>query len=153
MELGWSSRISFDHEFIGREALRDELAAPRRGLRTLVWDADDVLALWGELFRRGEPLADFMEMPREPLGYMVADQIVADGRAVGVATSRGYSAYFRQMLSLAVIDVAHAQIGTEVTVIWGAPGTPQREIRAVVAAAPYKEDRGRVDLADVGTAD
>jgi vanillate/3-O-methylgallate O-demethylase len=33
-----------------------------------------------------------------------------------------------------------------VTVIWGNPGEPQKEIRAVVAPAPYKRDNRRADL-------
>src|SRR3712207_8445384 len=45
---------------------------------------------------------------------------------VGVATSRGYSYYFREMLSLCTIDVGHAEVGTPVTVHWGNPGGPQR---------------------------
>jgi vanillate/3-O-methylgallate O-demethylase len=50
------------------------------------------------------------------------------------------------MLSLCVIDVAHSEPGTEVTVVWGEPGEPQREIRARVAPAPYKPDNRRIDL-------
>jgi vanillate/3-O-methylgallate O-demethylase len=50
------------------------------------------------------------------------------------------------MLSLCTIDVAHADPGTEVIVIWGAPGTRQKEIRATVAPAPYKTDNRRADL-------
>jgi hypothetical protein len=33
-----------------------------------------------------------------------------------------------------------------VTVIWGRPGTPQREIRATVTALPFKPDHRRVDV-------
>lgn len=50
------------------------------------------------------------------------------------------------MLSLATIDVDHAEIGTEVDVLWGAPGHRQKLIRAVVKSAPYKGDRSRGDL-------
>jgi vanillate/3-O-methylgallate O-demethylase len=50
------------------------------------------------------------------------------------------------MISLCVIDRAHAAPGTEVTVIWGRPGTPQREIRATVTALPFKPDRRRADV-------
>jgi vanillate/3-O-methylgallate O-demethylase len=50
------------------------------------------------------------------------------------------------MLSLCVIDVEHGEPGTDVTVVWGNPGEPQREIRAKVAAAPYKKDSRRVDV-------
>ena len=72
-----------------------------------------------------------------------------NGKLVGVATSRGYSYYFRQMLSLCTIDVAQSEPGTEVEVIWGNPGTPQKRIRATVAPAPYKKDNRRADLASV----
>jgi vanillate/3-O-methylgallate O-demethylase len=72
--------------------------------------------------------------------------VTKDGQTVGVSTSRCYSYYFRQMLSLCVLDVALCQPGTEVTVIWGRPGTPQKDIRATVAPAPYKKDNRRVDV-------
>ena len=36
--------------------------------------------------------------------------------------------------------------GTEVTVVWGNPGEPQKEIRAMVAPAPYKKDNRRTDV-------
>jgi vanillate/3-O-methylgallate O-demethylase len=51
------------------------------------------------------------------------------------------------MLSLAVIDVSHAEPGTEVTVFWGDHGKRQKAIRATVAPAPYKTDRRRAELA------
>jgi vanillate/3-O-methylgallate O-demethylase len=50
------------------------------------------------------------------------------------------------MLSLCTIDVAHAEVGTAVVVVWGEPGRPQKEIRAVVAPAPYKPDNRRADV-------
>ena len=67
-------------------------------------------------------------------------------RIVGAATSRGYSYWFRQMLSLCVIEPQCAEPGTEVTVVWGEPGKPQKEIRAKVAPAPYKKDNRRSDV-------
>jgi vanillate/3-O-methylgallate O-demethylase len=147
IELGWSRNIKLDHDFIGKDALQRELEHPRRTLVTLVWNAEDVMDLFWSFFRKDGPLPDFMEMPQEPRGYMYTDKVLKGGQLVGVTSSRGYSAYFREMLSLAVIDLGQHQPGTEVTVIWGNPGTPQREIRATVQRAPYKEDRARVDLA------
>src|SRR3546814_16249309 len=41
------------------------------------------------------------------------------------------------MLSLAYITPAHAVEGTEVSVLWGAPGSAQRLIRATVTRFPY----------------
>jgi vanillate/3-O-methylgallate O-demethylase len=78
---------------------------------------------------------------------MYADKVMKNGRVVGVATSRGYSYWFRQMLSLCVIEPQFAEPETEVTVVWGEPGEPQKEIRAKVAPAPYKKDNRRSDVA------
>jgi len=145
VELGWARNINFDHEFLGSEALRVEKANPRRALRTLVWDADDVADVFSSLYRPGAHYT-YMEMPRDQRGFMWADRVERDGSVVGVATSRGYSYYYRQMLSLATIDVTHAELGTELDVIWGNPGDPEKRIRARVAPAPYKPDHARGDL-------
>jgi vanillate/3-O-methylgallate O-demethylase len=87
-----------------------------------------------------------MEMPRNLLGCVFADAVMKDGRLAGVSTSRCYSYFFRQMLSLCVLDAALCAPGTEVTVVWGRPGTPQKPIRATVAPAPYKKDNRRADV-------
>lgn len=146
VEFGWGNRAKFDHDFIGAAAVKTEIAEPKRTTVTLEWNSDDVIAVYGAFFREGGALPDFMEMPRERRGFMYADAVMIGGDLVGVTTSRGYSAYFRKMLSLAVVDIAQATPGTDVVVIWGNPGTNQREIRAKVAQAPYKKDRARVDL-------
>ncbi|NWL10389.1 glycine cleavage system protein T [Paenarthrobacter ureafaciens] len=144
IELGWGKNIKFDHDFIGRSALEKELASPRRVIRTLVWDADDVLDVYSSMFRQGDPY-HFMEMPREQRAVMTADKVLKNGREVGVATSRGYSYHSREMLSLVVIEPEFAELGTEVSVVWGNPGEIQKHIKAIVAPAPYRDNR-RVDL-------
>lgn len=145
VELGWARTINFDHDFLGRAALEAEKANPTRVIRTLEWNADDVQDVFASLFRPGQNYP-FMDMPRDQRGFMWADKVTQDGTIVGVATSRGYSYFFRKMLSLATIDVAQAEIGTPLTVHWGNPDGPQKEIRATVAPAPYKPDRSRIDL-------
>lgn len=149
VELGWAKTIKFDHDFIGRAALEKEVAEPRRVMRTLVWNGDDVADVHASLFQKDQPPYQFMEMPRDQRGFMYADRVLRNGQDVGVTTSRGYSVYFREMLSLCTIDVEHADIGNEVTVIWGEPGSRQKAIRAKVAAAPYKQDNRRADLTSV----
>jgi len=144
IELGWSKVVA-DREFLGSDALLAEKANPTRVLRTLVWNAEDVADVFSSLFRRG-PNYTYMEMPRDQWGYMWCDRVEVDGKLVGSTTSRGYSYYFREMLSLCPIDVAHAEPGTEVTIVWGNPGDPEKRIRATVAPAPYKTDRARSDL-------
>ena len=44
------------------------------------------------------------------------------------------------------LDAGLCEPGTEVSVIWGRTGTPQKEIRATVALAPYKKDNRRLDV-------
>jgi len=145
VELGWTKNIGFDHEFLGRKALEREVAAPKRTMRTLVWDPEDVVDVYASLFRQGDPF-HFMDMPRDQRGFMWADKVLKDGKVVGVSTSRGYSYHFRRMISLCTIDVGYSEPGTEVVLVWGDPGEPQKEIRATVVPAPYKKDNRRTDL-------
>ncbi|MFD0094674.1 aminomethyl transferase family protein, partial [Bacillus cereus] len=148
IELGWAKNVRFDHEFLGRDALEVEKANPRRLMRTLVWNSDDVLDVHASLYSPGEHYP-FMDMPRDQRGFMWADRVTVGDREIGVATSRGYSYYFREMLSLVTIDVAYSDPGTQVVVHWGNPDGPQKAIRATVARAPYKADRRRSDLKSI----
>jgi glycine cleavage system aminomethyltransferase T len=146
VELGWGKNIRFDHDFIGRAALEAEMANPKRNMVTLVWNKDDVKDVYASLFEAGEP-HEVMELPRNYLGTVWADKVLKEGKPVGVSTSRCYSYHVRQMISLCTIDFAYREPGTEVTVVWGRPGTNQKHIRATVARAPYKQDNRRIDLA------
>lgn len=148
VELGWKKNIKFDHDFIGREALEREVESPRRTMVTLVWNAEDVGDVFMSLFRKGTPFR-YMEMPRNILGCVFADAVLSGGNLVGISTSRCYSYYFREMLSLCVLDVSLAVPGSEVTVVWGRPGSPQKHIRATVAPAPYKRDNRRLDVSQL----
>ncbi|HET6509020.1 MAG TPA: glycine cleavage T C-terminal barrel domain-containing protein [Baekduia sp.] len=147
VEFGWGKNIKFDHDFKGADALRVELESPRRLPRTLVWNPEDLIDVYASFFRKEEQPYHFMEIPMEPHWYMWTDQVLAaDGTLVGETTSRGYSYFFREMISIATIAPSHAEIGTEVTVLWGNPGEPQKRVRAKVAPAPYKPDNRRADL-------
>ena len=148
VELGWKKNIKLDHDFIGRKALEPEIANPKRTMVTLVWDADDVADVYVSLFKKGTPY-QYMEMPRNILGCVFADAVLKDDNVVGVSTSRCYSYYFREMLSLCVLDVSLCTPGTNVSVVWGRSGSPQKQIRAVVAPAPYKRDNRRLDLSQL----
>jgi vanillate/3-O-methylgallate O-demethylase len=149
VELGWAENVSFDHQFYGREALEGEIANPKRTRVTLIWNKDDVIAAYASLFEDAAP-CDYMEMPRHQWNCMYANKVMDGGKLVGVATSRGYSYYFRKMLSHCVIDIDHADFGREVTVVWGDPGTRQTPIRATVAPSPLKQDHRRADLRAIG---
>jgi len=51
--------------------------------------------------------------------------------------------------SLAFIDPAYAEEGTELTVIWGPSTFRQKEIRATVAQFPYYQGEWRNETCDV----
>ena len=146
VELGWGKNVKFDHNFIGRAALETEVKEPRRKLVTLVWNAEDVAEIYASLFDKQATPYLYMEMPRDNLGCVFADTVLCDGDVVGVSTSRCYSYYFREMLSLCVLDLEHCNPGSQVAVVWGRPGQSQKSVRATVASAPYKTDNRRVDV-------
>jgi len=146
-ELGWGPRGQVPgHDFLGRDALVADAASggPARVLAGLVWNAADVAGVLASLLGEGE-IPEQMDLPRR-LGPSF-DQVLASGSPVGVSTGRALSAHLRAMISLCVIDREHAAPGTEVVVVWGRPGTPQREIRATVAGLPFKPDHRRIDVA------
>lgn len=145
IELGWARNVKFDHPFYGREALEAEMANPRRNIVSLLWNHEDCLDVHASLLRPGEPY-DYMDYPRHPWNCMYACKVIAGGKEVGVATSRGYSFYFKQNLSHCVIDLSHSAPGTPVEVVWGDPGHPQKIVRATVGGYPFKKDNRRADL-------
>lgn len=149
-ELGWSNRINLRHDFYGKEALAGIKAQPRRKLVTLVWNPEDVADVAASMFRDEQPYGQ-MELPRTQWYSNHADKVVDGGKVIGIATNRCFSYYFRQTISHCSIDVAYAQVGREVTVVWGNPGSRQKCIRAVVAPSPYKTDNRYVDLHTIPT--
>lgn len=159
VELNWTRNINFDHDFVGRDALEREVADPQRKTVTLVWESDDVVDVFASFFETGQH-HKWLEMPYQPYRAIEGDAVRVDGELVGMSTGRGYSYYFREMISLCTIDLAHAEPGTEVTVTWG-EGSSQRnpriadhaptEIAATVAPAPYKEDKRRTDLTSLAS--
>jgi glycine cleavage system aminomethyltransferase T len=154
VELGWSKMIDFNHDFIGKKALEEEVANPRRTMVTLIWNAEDIIDVYASKFRPGEPYAS-MDNPYERFvegaGWAYyADQVLKDGKLVGISSGRTLSHNYRQMLSLCSIDVEFGELGTEVVVLWGEPGTRQKEIRAIVSRFPYLNENRNEDV-DVST--
>lgn len=154
VEYGWGHYADLDRDFIGRDALEEEIESPRRELVTLEWDRQDVAEIYGSLFTEGETYK-FQELPSKQRVGVRADEIRLDGKLVGISTTPGYLYPFKRMLSLATVDVEHSDPGTEVTVIWGEGGNPvnpmierhtQREVRATIAPAPYEDAERRADL-------
>jgi vanillate/3-O-methylgallate O-demethylase len=76
-----------------------------------------------------------------------ADHIVQGDKRVGYSSGTIYSYYFREVLSMACIDVELAQVGKEVTVQWGDFGKRIKHVRAAVERFPYLTE-GRNDRVD-----
>lgn len=81
---------------------------------------------------------------------LYADQVLKDGKVVGISSGRTYSLYYRQMISMCSINTEHTAIGTEVSLLWGNPGTRQKEIRTKVARFPYLNENRNENI-DVTT--
>ena len=144
-DIGYGRNVRFDHDFIGREALEQLAEAPPRTKVTLVWDADDVTAAVGSAYRPA-PGAKYIEMPKARYATHHEDEVLKDGRQIGISLDCGYLANERVMVSLATLENEYAEPGTEVTVVWGerpVSGKPavedhvQVEIRATVAPVPF----------------
>jgi vanillate/3-O-methylgallate O-demethylase len=145
VELGWSKNIKFDHEFPGRAALEQEVANPLRTIVTLEFNVDDMIGVYSSLFGDEEPY-EFMDVPHQSRWVVWADQVLKDGKLVGISPVPGYSYKYRRVLSLTYIDTALSTPGTTVEIVWGNPGHRQRRVRAIVAPAPYKPDNRRAEL-------
>jgi syringate O-demethylase len=147
-DLGYGHLVKFDHDFIGREALEELADAEHRTKVTLALDDDDVARAIGAMFRK-DGRAKFIDWPSAVYAMHPFDTVTAKGETVGVSTWIGYTANEGKMLTLAVLDPACAEPGTEVVLVWGEEGGGsakptveahvQMEIGAVVSPVPYVE--------------
>lgn len=166
-DLGYGHIVKFDHDFTGRAALEELAQDPPRKKVTLVWDNDDVNRVTGSLLQPGVPYK-YLDLPVADYGNMVhRDEVrTLDGELIGLSTYTGYTVNERKILSIALLDVAHATPGEEVTILWGEPDGGSRKprvelhqqtlVRATVAPAPYssavrKMMRAPVDVAHLAT--
>jgi vanillate/3-O-methylgallate O-demethylase len=137
-ELGYGKSISFNHDFIGRDALEKAAKDVRRTKVTLVLNVDDVHKVFGQ-----DP--SFM------LSYG-RYRVEAGSTLVGMTFYTGFIGPVGTVLSLALVDKEYAAPGTEVTFVWGehpGSGTPRNadlgfaRIRATVQAAPCNDHARR----------
>lgn len=147
-DLGYGRITKFDHDFVGRAALEQQIADGRAEANqkvTLVWNADDVEKAFGKMFHVGKS-AKFFNLPISDYATYQYDRVEsADGQYVGRSMHCGYSSNERAMLSLSVVDTSVAEPGTEVVLVWGEE-TPsskpsvedheQIKLRATVQPAP-----------------
>jgi syringate O-demethylase len=147
-DLGYGPIVKFDHDFIGRAALEEKAKGPHRHKVTLALDSDHVLRVIATAFDKTDR-AKFIEFPSAVYSMHPFDQVLANGKTVGLSTWIGYSANEGKMLTLAMVDLAHSTPGIEVALLWGEPNGGsakphvephiQVEIPAIVSPVPYAE--------------
>lgn len=148
-DLGYGPFVKFDHDFIGREALEKMAPGPHRKKVTLALDSASVTDAIYTQFDKDGLRAKYIEFPSAVYAMHPFDRVEKDGKLIGLSTWIGYSANEGRMLTLAMVDEAFAEPGTEVDFIWGEPGggttkptvEPHRQvtIKAIVSPAPYSE--------------
>ncbi|WP_336023745.1 hypothetical protein [Halobellus salinisoli] len=149
VEAGHERFIDFDHDFVGKEALREEVENKERTRVTLVWDQEATEELYGGALFDDDTNYRFTELPIADWALTQSDTVLKDGELVGVANNTRYLYFEKRMFSLCSIDAEFAEPGTEVSILWGEPesGNPrveaheQTEVKATVAPAPYFEDK------------
>ncbi|MBV7410934.1 aminomethyl transferase family protein [Maritimibacter sp. DP1N21-5] len=120
-DVDYGRVVKFDHDFIGREALEKMADGPHRKKVTLVWDHDDVQAIYaGQLGHKDLPTKN-MDFPAAHYASYPHDLVTKDGKQVGISIAPAYSANEKAWISLAILNPEVAEIGTEVTVTWGEP--------------------------------
>lgn len=145
MERGQGHLIDFEHEFVGKAALKTKAENTHRDKVTYVWNKEDVIDVYASLFESGET-DKFIPLPDTATQWAKIhyDTVLKDGDIVGISKYPGYLYYERSMLSLGTIDPDYSDPGTEVTFVWGEDTEKagverheQREIRATVGEAPF----------------
>lgn len=146
-DLDYGRLIKFDHDFVGREALQKRVAEPHKKKVSLVWNTEDVTAIHRSLGTENN--AKYMELPSGHYASYPYDKVLRNGRVIGVSTYVGYLFADRAWVSLAVVDENEAELGRELTVVWGEESGgsnrplverhQQFEVRATVAAWPFSK--------------
>ena len=145
--LGYDRFVKFDHDFIGREAVKADLSKPRRVRRVLRWLKDDVVKVFESQFSDG-PTYKAIGLPNPTYGWPQADEVRSqDGKLIGMSQACGYHLGERDIVSVSCVDEDHAEIGNEVVITWGEVNGGSRKpfverhaqttIRATVCKAPY----------------
>lgn len=148
-DLGYGPFVKFDHEFVGKAALEKMAGTPGRKKVTLVWNGDDFAHGYRSLCQGESDITKYVDLPLANYSSLPYDKVLKGGKIVGLSTYTGYTYNERAMISLAMIDAAHSELGTELTLVWGEEGRgspkptverhSQIEIRARVAPVPFGE--------------
>lgn len=159
-DMGYRKLVSFDHDFIGRDALVALADKKGRTKVTLEWDEASVRKLFDSYTTEGLA-AKYVNMPMAAYAFQHNDEVRdTAGNRIGVSTFCGYSINEKRFLSIAVIDDDLAEPGTHVVLVWGEPDGGSRkphverhaqmELQATVAPVPYARTASELKNAGLG---
>lgn len=146
-DVNYDPFIHFDHDFIGRDALRAMMADKDHQRRkvTLEWNGEDVARIYGSLYTDG-PQYKFPDIPVALYAFGLNDRVELGDKLVGLSMIPATTLNARRMISLASLD-RDVPIDAEVELIWGErPGAytnvrveahEQIRVRATVRPSPY----------------
>lgn len=142
IEAGWGRFIDWNHDFVGKEALRCIADDPRtRRVVTLEWDKEGVLSTFATYLDDEEGVSNLMRFPQDyednPCANLADKVVDSEGNYIGKSTGRIYTLYYKKVISMAFLDPEFAEEGTEVTIIWGDADHRQVPVKARVARYPY----------------
>ena len=155
-ELGYDFYIGWKKDdFIGKAALEKmKEEGKQRKKVTLEWNRDDVMEVIMSAFEPGLA-CKWIDFPNHNYSSSNADELLKDGKRVGMSMFNGYSYNERCLLSLAVVD-ADVEIGDILTLKWGEDPVTEKtsiephrqcEVRVKVSPTPYAQD-ARENYAD-----
>lgn len=161
-DMGYDRLIKFDHDFIGRDALEATQKTSSRTAVSLVWNKDDLDKIFRSMFEAG-PSFKQINYPVASYSFQQNDEVRSiDGRLIGIAAFSGYTINEQEVISLAMVDRAYAEPGTEALLTWGEPdggsNKPQVErhqqtqVRVKIAAKPYAKTVQKFRSASLQTA-
>lgn len=149
-DLGYGFMLKFDHDFIGREALEKMAEGPHRKKVRLNWNQEDVIDIFASMFNQGDERYKHMNMPVANYSSISCDEVLHDGKRVGLSMYPVYSANVRGWFSLALVDEELAVEGNELVLTWGEPNGGsakptverhiQKAVRVTVDTKPVKRD-------------
>lgn len=148
-DLGYGFMVKFDHDFIGRAALEKIAGDPHRKKVRLNWNPDDVQDIYASMLNRGD-CYKHLEMPVANYSTFSCDEVLLDGKRVGISNYPVYSVNVRGWFSLASINEELAVDGRELILTWGEPNGGstkptverhiQKTVRVTVDTRPVKRN-------------
>lgn len=141
VELGWANHISWNHDFVGKEALKALVDGPHRVTATLTWNTEDIFDIQASFYQmEEEPYKEIilpLAFPYDGLCGCQQNQVLDEnGTLIGKASFPEYSITYRKLFSLAVIDENCNIFGKELTLVWGGPNDRKKHVRVTVDRYP-----------------